>query len=44
MSLTRLFKFYEIVIEDETEIVVPTDNKIYSAKIIWLMKYHLVEG
>ena len=44
MTLTRFFKFYDIPIDNETDITVSTDNEIYSAKTIRLMKYKLIGG
>lgn len=37
MALTRFFKLYDIPIEHETDIVVPTENEIYTTKTIRLM-------
>lgn len=42
MALTQFFKFYNIPIEDETDIITPSDNEVYSAKTSRLMKYKLV--
>ena len=41
MALTRFFKFYDIPIDDETDVLFPTENKVYTAKTIRLMKYKL---
>lgn len=42
--LIQFFKIYDISIKDETAIIVPTANEVYSTKTIRLMKYNLVGG
>ena len=44
MTLTQFFKFYDIPIDDETNIIVPTENEVYMAKTVRLMKYKLQRG
>ena len=44
MALTRFFKFYDIELNDETDVIVPTDNELYTTKTLRLMQYSIQRG
>ena len=44
LALTRLFRYYNISLDRETDMYEPTEHEIYSDRVLHLMEYHLEDG